>query len=90
MTEKQPIFWKPVDLQIENKMGGGEIPERLRVPHYTTYSYENVNKFPELVKYQQQLAKDGLKDPWLRLVLHANAVQVGGVWPVLKIPFEQS
>ena len=60
---------EPVDLHTENKMGGGELPERMRIPHYSTYNYENINKFPELVKYQQDLAKQGLKDPWLRSVL---------------------
>ena len=45
-------------------MGGGH--EGMRVPDYKIYSYENMNKYPHLVKYQKELAEQGLKDPWLR------------------------
>ncbi|KAG8302935.1 electron transport chain [Homalodisca vitripennis] len=38
---------------------------KVEVPDYRIYKVEDC---PELVRVQQELARKGLKDPWLRLV----------------------
>ena len=45
---------------------GQDLPERIRVPDFKEYSYQEINKFPHLVKFQEELAREGLKDPWMR------------------------
>lgn len=44
-------------------MGGHGHGPPYKVPDYTIYKIENV---PELKAFQEKLAKEGLKDPWLR------------------------
>ena len=58
---------------------GQDIPERIRIPDIKEYSYQEINKFPNLVKFQEELAREGLKDPWMRwgavvggVILHVN------------------
>jgi len=41
-------------------MGGGV---KIHVPDYKKYKVQDV---PELASLQEKLAKQGLKDPWLR------------------------
>lgn len=45
-------------------MGGhGHGHDNIKIPSPDSYKIEN---FPILVKFQERLAKEGLKDPWLR------------------------
>ncbi|XP_052813628.1 NADH dehydrogenase [ubiquinone] 1 beta subcomplex subunit 3-like [Mya arenaria] len=41
-------------------MGGGT---KMNIPDYKIYKVEDV---PELKRFQERMAKEGLKDPWLR------------------------
>jgi len=42
---------------------GGHHGEPYTVPHASAYKVENV---PQLVEVKEALARQGLKDPWLR------------------------
>lgn len=45
-------------------MGGhGHEHDSVKIPSPDSYKIEN---FPIIVKFQERLAKEGLKDPWLR------------------------
>ncbi|XP_046753178.1 NADH dehydrogenase [ubiquinone] 1 beta subcomplex subunit 3 [Diprion similis] len=44
-------------------MGGHDHHKPYHVPDHTVYKLENA---PELIKVQEKLAQEGLKDPWLR------------------------
>lgn len=44
-------------------MGGHGNGHEIKIPSPDTYKIENC---PDLVKFQERLAKEGLKDPWLR------------------------
>uniref|UniRef100_A0A1B6LA68 NADH dehydrogenase [ubiquinone] 1 beta subcomplex subunit 3 n=1 Tax=Graphocephala atropunctata TaxID=36148 RepID=A0A1B6LA68_9HEMI len=44
-------------------MGGDHHHHKVEVPDYRIYKVEDI---PELVRVQKELARKGLKDPWLR------------------------
>lgn len=48
---------------------GGHHHHEVKVPDWKSYKVEHA---PELLQVKQALERQGLKDPWLRLVLHAE------------------
>lgn len=46
-------------------IGGHTDLRKLKIPHYTEYQVTKENT-PELVAFRERLAREGLKDPWMR------------------------
>lgn len=70
------VFVSNISDSGEQKMGGhghdghghGHHHEPYTVPKPEYYA-NKVDKIPELIMVKEELAKRGLKDPWLRLVI---------------------
>lgn len=59
------MFLKKIDINTDTRtnMGGHGHGTPYTVPHYSQFKIDGI---PELEEVQRELAKRGLKDPWIR------------------------